>query len=117
MVRTLADWLTGEPPPLHAALSIAIELAETLEAAHGEDLLHRDLKPSNIMLTAGGHVKVLDFGLAKWMEGVTGDDVATASALTEAGTIRGTLAYMSPEQVRRRPVDARGHLRVRRRAL
>ncbi len=100
--------------PIDEALQIATEVAEALETAHGEGLVHRDLKPSNIMLTSGSHVKVLDFGLAKPVEGVEGADAdadaATASALTEAGTIRGTVAYMSPEQVRGQTVDARSDI-------
>ncbi len=115
--ETLADRLAGEPLPLNAALRIATEVAEALETAHGEGLVHRDLKPSNIMLTVGGHVKVLDFGLAKRVtpvEGVEGADpdadAPTASELTEAGTVRGTVAYMSPEQVRGQTVDARSDI-------
>ncbi len=96
--------------PIDEALRIATEIAEALEAAHGEGLVHRDLKPSNIMLTTGGHVKVLDFGLAKRVAGVAGDDAPTASELTEAGTVRGTVAYMSPEQVRGQTVDGRSDI-------
>ncbi len=115
--ETLAARLAGEPLPLPLtdALRIATEIAEALETAHGEGLVHRDLKPSNIMLTAGGHVKVLDFGLAKRVapvEGVEGADAdaPTASELTEAGTVRGSVAYMSPEQVRGKAVDARSDI-------
>ncbi len=113
--ETLAERLAGEPLPLSDALQIATEVAEALETAHGEGLVHRDLKPSNIMLTAGGHVKVLDFGLAKRVapvEGVegAGADSPTASELTEAGTVRGTVAYMSPEQVRGQTVDGRSDI-------
>ncbi len=108
--ETLADRLTGKLLSLSDALQIATEIAEALETAHGEGLVHRDLKPSNIMLTAGGHVKVLDFGLAKRVESVEGDDAPTASELTEAGTVRGTVAYMSPERVRGRVMDARSDI-------
>ncbi len=110
--ETLADRLAGEPLLLADALGIATEVAEALETAHGEDLVHRDLKPSNIMLTTSGHVKVLDFGLAKRVGGVEGADAdaPTASELTEAGTLRGTIAYMSPEQVRGKTVDARSDI-------
>ncbi len=117
--ETLADRLAGSngadapslPLRLDEALQIATEIAEALETAHGEGLVHRDLKPANIMLTSGGHVKVLDFGLAKWVapeEG--GDGAATASQLTETGSIRGTVAYMSPEQVRGQTVDGRSDI-------
>ncbi len=95
---------------LDEVLRIATEIAEALETAHNEGLVHRDLKPSNIMLTTGGHVKVLDFGLAKRVAGVAGEDAATASQLTEAGTVRGTVAYMSPEHVRGQTVDARSDI-------
>ncbi len=105
--ETVATRLTGEPLPLRNVLRIATEVAEALETAHGAGLVHRDLKPANIMLTSGGHVKVLDFGLAKRVEHAADDAGATASALTEVGTIHGTVAYMSPEQVRGKVVDLR----------
>ena len=64
--ETLSQKLTEGPLPLKNALGTAVEVAEALEAAHKNDIVHRDLKPSNIMLTPEGHVKVMDFGLAKW---------------------------------------------------
>jgi Tol biopolymer transport system component len=101
--------------PLDEALSIARQIAEALEAAHEKGIVHRDLKPANIMLTAEGQVKVLDFGLAKALDTGTGGATSSASlsptlttpAMTAAGMILGTAAYMSPEQAKGRVVDKR----------
>jgi serine/threonine protein kinase len=103
------------PIPIDEALSIAREIAEALEAAHDRAIIHRDLKPGNIALTTDGHVKVLDFGLAKVTEvagaasvGVeNAPTVTTADLMTDVGAILGTAAYMSPEQARGRVVDKR----------
>jgi hypothetical protein len=98
--------------PLADALPIARQVAEALAAAHEKGIVHRDLKPANIMLTADGHVKVLDFGLAKALapEG-SSTDVETSPTMTaratELGIILGTAAYMSPEQAKGRAVDRR----------
>ncbi|MEO5925767.1 MAG: protein kinase [Bryobacteraceae bacterium] len=95
--------------PLKEALGIARQIAEALEAAHEKGIVHRDLKPANIMLTPQGSVKVLDFGLAAIVHsGPMGEDASTQSmSLTEAGTIMGTPAYMSPEQATGAAVDHR----------
>jgi Tol biopolymer transport system component len=103
--------------PLDEALPIARQIAEALEAAHEKGIIHRDLKPANIMLTADGQVKVLDFGLARALDAgtVTAGAAASASlsptlttpAMTAAGMILGTAAYMSPEQAKGRIVDKR----------
>jgi serine/threonine protein kinase len=100
--------------PLDKAVALAKQIAEALEAAHERGIIHRDLKPANIKVRADGTVKLLDFGLAKAMEptgvaspGVSQLPTMTEPALTEAGMVLGTAAYMSPEQVRGEPVDAR----------
>ena len=94
------------------AIQIAAEVAEALEQAHARRILHRDLKPSNLMLTPEGHLKVMDFGLAKRMRdaGVSDSKDITPGSLTETGTLLGTPAYMSPEQVRGESVDARSDI-------
>jgi eukaryotic-like serine/threonine-protein kinase len=114
---TLADRIArGGALSLSEALAIARQIAEALQAAHDKGIIHRDLKPANIALTADNHVKVLDFGLAKAMEGAPAaqSSVPGASmsptlslAMTEAGFILGTAAYMSPEQAKGRPADKR----------
>ena len=110
--ETLGDRVKRNALTLLEAQRIASEILEALETAHRENIVHRDLKPSNIMLTVGGHVKVLDFGLAKRMTGPEAADsqFETASQLTGKGMTLGTLAYMSPEQLRGQPVDARSDI-------
>ena len=118
---TLADRIAQGPIPLDEALPIAKQIAEALEAAHEQGIIHRDLKPANIKVRADGTVKVLDFGLAKAMEPTGGmspnvsmSPTITTPAMTQAGMILGTAAYMSPEQAKGRTVDRRArHLGVR----
>ena len=111
--ETLKDQLGKGPLSLQDALANATEIAEALEAAHRQNIIHRDLKPSNIMIIPDGHVKVLDFGLAKRLTPVDGEDsrekTLTAS-LTATGATLGTVPYMSPEQVRGQVVDTRSDI-------
>ena len=105
--RTLADRLRAGPVPLPEAIRLAGEMAEALECAQSHGVVHRDVKPSNVMLAKDGHVKVMDFGIAKRL--APGDEDATA-ALTATVGLRGTLPYMSPEQLRGEPVDSRSDI-------
>jgi len=114
---TLAARLTEGPIPLKEALAIATQIAEALEAAHDRGIIHRDLKPANIKVRADGTVKVLDFGLAKVIDATAAGDAATSlpptitsPAMTQAGVVLGTAAYMAPEQARGRPVDKRADI-------
>ena len=114
---TLADRIAQGAIPLDEALPIARQLAEALEAAHEQGIIHRDLKPANIKVRPDGTVKVLDFGLAKAMEpagaataGMSQMPTITTPAMTQAGTILGTAAYMSPEQARGKPADKRADI-------
>jgi serine/threonine protein kinase/tricorn protease-like protein len=109
--ETLRERLAGGALPQRKALEIAREIAQGLAAAHEKGIVHRDLKPENVFLTRGGRVKILDFGLAKQSPASTGaasdGDWPTMPARTEPGVVLGTAGYMSPEQVRGKPADAR----------
>ena len=110
--ETLADQLGRGPIPIEESLKLSLQIAEALEAAHEKGIIHRDLKPANIKVTPEGTVKVLDFGLAKALEGeaaeADGSDSPILSlAATKAGVVLGTAAYMSPEQARGSVVDKR----------
>jgi serine/threonine-protein kinase len=113
---TLADRVAHGPIPLDEALPIAKQIADALEAAHEQGIVHRDLKPANVKVRPDGAVKVLDFGLAKAMEpggsspSVSQSPTITTPAMTQAGMILGTAAYMSPEQARGKPVDKRADI-------
>ena len=108
---TLADRIKQGPISIDEALPIAKQIAEALEAAHEAGVIHRDLKPANIKVREDGTVKVLDFGLAKALEGVPGSDPSQSPTLTAAatqmGVIMGTAAYMAPEQAKGKVADKR----------
>jgi eukaryotic-like serine/threonine-protein kinase len=116
--ETLADRIARAPIALVDAVGIALKIARALEAAYARRIVHRDLKPGNVMVLESGEVKVLDFGLAKALapEEDTGtaretmDSPTLTAGQTRAGEVLGTVSYMSPEQARGRPVDARTDL-------
>src|SRR5262249_1998701 len=107
---TLRERLLDGPLPQKLVADLGLQLAKGLSAAHERGVVHRDLKPENIFVTRDGHLKILDFGLAKKEERIAREDEPSAPAQTEhttPGTVLGTVGYMSPEQVRGEPVDHR----------
>jgi serine/threonine protein kinase len=112
--QTLRERLAQGPLPPRKAIDYAKQIGRGLAAAHEKGIVHRDLKPENIYITNSGHVKILDFGLAKLVDPVLSEDelsqVETKHLQTEPGVVLGTAGYMSPEQVRGNPADPRSDI-------
>ena len=111
--KTLAELIGRKGLGVAVALQYAVPIAGALAAAHAAGIVHRDIKPGNIMVSENGLIKILDFGLAKLNESIASGDFASTETVrprTEEGAIVGTIAYMSPEQVEAKPVDARSDI-------
>ena len=110
---SLRSRIQGRPLVIREIVELGVQLADALDAAHAKGILHRDIKPENIFITPRGTAKLLDFGIAKWVAGQTDETIPTITLpawVTAPGVAVGTVAYMSPEQVRGEPLDARTDL-------
>jgi non-specific serine/threonine protein kinase len=106
--QSIRDRIGDQPAPIPELVDVALQICDALQAAHATGIVHRDIKPANIFVTAGGQVKILDFGLAKFGAESSAsrapigeaDETVTGVTLTRPGSVLGTLAYLSPEQAR-----------------
>jgi serine/threonine protein kinase len=108
--QTLRRLLDGGPLPRRRAMDYAAQIVKALDAAHTRGIVHRDLKPDNVFVSSGGHIKVIDFGLAVHRPAPGGDSERTTAVLTDSGAVLGTPGFMSPEQVRGEAADHRSDI-------
>ena len=111
--QTLREQLAAGPLSVRKAVEYGVQIAHGLAAAHEKGIVHRDLKPENLLVMSNGRVKIVDFGLAKLIDGPVSSDLggdSTHTSMTTPGTILGTVGYMSPEQIRGLPTDNRSDL-------